>query len=338
MDTLCKDLLYLIFNVSNNYRIVVPFTQLYGDDFLKIKYKQTVKHIDLKLQEIFGEERYEIFTESSVLTGSFLLLSILQDTWKYDDIDIISSNPNFEVKRRIQSNYDQYNLYDHWEYGTEQYQFGTVDNHLLNKIKMLLKISNLMKYTQYNGEIINIITIDLNKTTIKEHIEHGDYDFLKNYAYYENKKLQLFVYDYLSVFNKKCAFNPSIVIWRSPERYSKYTTCRGFEITWNPLDLISKINKYIQTVHDIFGNKTNRFLVEISSGTSRNPFLDDLLKIKDRDDIPTLLVKATLTAFLLKTLIEIDTESKDKMKVVEVETDIEDNQNPNLDPQWDDLD
>lgn len=264
MDTLPSDLLCLVFKVTNDNQIVDPFSFYYNPDFLRIKYQCVIEHIDNELNKLFGGQRYQIFTKDSVLTGSFLLRLLLQDDWKYGDIDIVSSNSELKIEgslgpEDLQTGNMTYDMLNCVYYETESYLYGPVDPQMFAMIRSLIKTIDMSNYRQLNKQVLNIITIDATGTTIKEYIEHFDYDFLKNYVYYDGGQLRLFVYDYLSVFNKDGRFKPSPLIWRSLNLYHKYKY-RGFKITWSIEEIQKYTTEYINTISGLFGDLVIKFL------------------------------------------------------------------------------
>lgn len=281
MDTLPKDLLTLIFNVSNDNQIVDSFSLLYREDFLRIKYQSTAKYIDDELNKLFGEQRYTIFTKNSVLTGSFLLRLLLRDDWMFGDIDTVSSDIDFKIQGSLGSeDLLTDNMLDCIYYKTESYLFGHVDPHMFRLIKSFIKTIDMSNYRQLNKQVLNIISIDTTQTTIKEYIEGFDYNFVKNYAYYDGEQLQLFIYDYLSVFNKECQFKPSPLIWRSMDMYYKYKR-RGFKIIWTINDIKEYAFRYVQSIKEVFGDLMIDFLYKTSTRCSNYVYislLDDMRK------------------------------------------------------------
>lgn len=224
MDTLCKDLQHEIFKLSRDKQIVYPFLLLYGGDYLQFKRTQLLGYIDLKLDELFGDKRYDIFTENSVLTGSLLLKLILEENWECEDVDIISTKVDIDLNatiyKRVQIDYQAYIP-----------SIDPSDQVMMGKLLRVLRVvaCNYYRFNIYNT--LNIITIDNDSTTIDEHINRFDFSFVKNYAFYKNKKLQVHISYPANVFGRFGDFNTSMAIWLSGKRYIKYRE-RGFNIIW----------------------------------------------------------------------------------------------------------
>lgn len=253
MNTLPKDLLILIFKVCNDNNLVDSFSLLYGQDFLRIKYQSVTKYIDGELGKMFREQRYKLFKEDSVLTGSLLLKLILQDDWDFKDIDIATINPNYNIGDvlELKSEKDFRSIDQSWGFNNQT----TIDN-----IRTLLSIKALSSnHFKTIRKGVDIALLDSDLITIRDHIEHSDYEFLMNYAYYKDRKLQLFVGNYLSVFNKESDFKIS-AIWKSSKRYHKYTF-RGFNIKWNYIQLEYHIDSYLEHVNNVLKTQAYNFII-----------------------------------------------------------------------------
>ena len=317
MNTLPKDLLILIFKQCcgseqadptpssslrrakrqkrfNNNDLVDPFSLLYGHDFLRIKYQQVCQYIDGELCRLFGEHRYKIFNEDSVLTGSFLLKLILgEHEWFHE---AACKNINIVTRTEFETN----NLFI-----LDTGRFAPI---CYSGVRTLKNIQDFSGYF-YKKDIkdrdilshLNVTTIDDNKITIKKYIQDSDYDFLLNYAYYKDKQLQLFVGNYLSVFNKESEFNISDVIWESPERFKTYR-CRGFNIKWNPGKLEQQIDEYIGWIRCILSTGCRDFLITSSSSSKmfRSTFSKAPIHIMTMEHI-----KMFIFTDLMKGLLEV---------------------------------
>lgn len=248
MDTLCEDLLFDIFKCTLNNEIVYPFTILYGEKYLQFKRFQVLENINSKLKELFGDKRYDMFTENSVLTGSLLLKLILGENWRCGDIDIIQSEVNINIDLTDYTKFDR----DHF------YVMGVdfVDENMVGKIQTMLKLVSCDYYTpivrrtrsrEKKKMMININTIDSNLTTIDEHINRFDYSFVKNYAFYKNGKLQVHILHPENVFGRFGDFNTSMAIWMSGNRFGKYKR-RGFDIKWSEELLELCVNNFVDTL------------------------------------------------------------------------------------------
>lgn len=298
MDTLPKDLLTLIFKVCNDNSLVDSLSLLYGQDFLRIKYQHVCKYIDTELNKLFGEQRYELFKEDSVLTGSLLLMLILQyDRLNNCDVDIVTTNPNFDVGSilKLKPKEDFRDTIESWGF----------NNPLIhNDIRKLLNIksSSITRFMKLRTPIDTTL-IDSTQLTIKDHIEHSDYEFLMNYAYYKDGDLQLFVANYLSVFNKESDFKLSTIVWRSPVRYHKYRY-RGFNIKWDHSTLEHQIDSYIEYVDDVLKTRAYNFFI-LTCSDKYSAIINKLNCIADQKTVIQYLKIFILTE-LMKQMADTD--------------------------------
>ena len=286
-----KDL-YNIRYVSKNFCNIITFKMI----------KDTIKNnIYQRLRRILGDHTdkfLELLTENSgVISGSFILQCILNETYSESDIDIYIPTPTNRSKSGIYNSLENY-IYN----GTMKSKFISGDNQYIYESD---NISYIREY-QYIDLKIQIIYIfsQNNIENLWEPIKNlFDFDIVKN-IYSENA---LKIYKLSEIMEKTTTFKKSWDLRSSIARYNKYSS-RGFtfkEPTAGYQDLIfnSKEFNFIKVVkladdkymylnaHDEFSKLSWRKTFYISTINkkymmncdNRCPLKNQMLKIPDTE-------------------------------------------------------
>lgn len=233
-----------------------------------------IREINTRLSLIFGDRLVD-FKESMkrskcIISGSFILQSILGEKWEDSDIDIFSlvdDNGLLDVEvfmyNEMQVRYNTGNV-DDYMMGSEIYWVRDYDNtiQIIGVLReyMQEEISNLDDW--FNGKTLHLSDIDLLKRFMDE---SSDFSICKNLYYYDGKD-NLILNNLEEIFTKTTDFRkvPSSPPMLSIRRYHKYKK-RGF--TFRNKDLLTYNNLRIYnswqisvTLNQIYTNPVNEII------------------------------------------------------------------------------
>lgn len=200
--------------------------------------------IHTRLLSIFGDKNLKfrkiIDDLGCVISGSFIIESILNEEWNDNDIDIFvpyceknkNHLDNFLTQCYKLDNYSPTNKYVN--------DFGTN-----SKKKTITWIKNFT----VNGKTVQIINTSLPKYKLNDFIlSNFDFDICKNMYWIEKCACKLHVNNITNIVNKQFHWNYTNNIIRSLQRSIKYSK-RGFNIIY-PKNLINILSndKFIRDI------------------------------------------------------------------------------------------
>lgn len=197
----------------------------------KIFYNFVARIMNNRLSHIFGDRLIEFknIMESTkcVISGSFIIQSILGEQWDGSDIDIYVTGQKIPL------------TIEFFLHNTMNFTLRTLLDNTYIKEGDKLKITSIKDFQTFENKRIQIICINTDNSynSVKNYIhETYDYDICKN-LYYVDKTEHLSIYHPNDIYNKKINYDlnqenskNNILI-----RYKKYRN-RGFKIIVNNCD------------------------------------------------------------------------------------------------------